>query len=138
EAEDSTGRDAELLIVGRRVAEHGGPTIVLGDLNDVAWSRTTKLFQRVSGLLDPRIGRGFFSTFHAKHRWMRWPLDHVFFSRHFRLREMKRLGPIGSDHFPILADFSFEPENGDDQDPPDMDAGDEHAAERKIENARDR
>ncbi|MCP5532084.1 MAG: endonuclease/exonuclease/phosphatase family protein [Akkermansiaceae bacterium] len=138
EAEDSTGRDAELLIVGRRVAEHDGPTIVLGDLNDVAWSRTTKLFQRVSGLLDPRIGRGFFSTFHAKHRWMRWPLDHVFFSRHFRLREMKRLGPIGSDHFPILADFSFEPENGDDQDPPVMDAGDEHAAERKIENARDR
>lgn len=137
EAEDSTGRDAELLIVGRRVSERGGPTVVLGDLNDVAWSRTTKLFQRESGLLDPRIGRGFFSTFHAKHWWMRWPLDHVFFSEHFRLREMKRLGPIGSDHFPIFVEFSYEPEDGNEQEPPDKDAGDEVAAERKIENARE-
>ncbi len=54
--QSSTPRDAELVIVAREVARARGPTIVAGDLNDVAWSRTTRLFQSIGGLLDPRRG----------------------------------------------------------------------------------
>lgn len=98
----STDRDAEILMIGKEVANEKMPIIVAGDLNDVAWSYTSILFQKISGLLDPRRGRGLFSTFHAKYPLFRWPLDHVFCSGHFRVNKMKRLKNIGSDHFPIL------------------------------------
>lgn len=133
----STDRDAELLIVGRRVEERGGPTVVLGDLNDVAWSRTTKLFQKTSGLLDLRIGRGFFNTFHAKYFFARWPLDHVFVSDHFRLRKVERVGNVGSDHFPMFVEFSYEPELKDKQDVPDQTANERDETEGKIHAAED-
>ncbi|GAC1373503.1 MAG: endonuclease/exonuclease/phosphatase family protein [Aquirhabdus sp.] len=101
EAWDSTLRDAELLVVGDQVARQKESCIVAGDLNDVAWSRTTRLFQRISGLLDPRVGRQFMNTFHVNYLLLRWSLDHVFHSTDFSLVEMKLLDSIGSDHFPV-------------------------------------
>ena len=101
EAKDSTLRDAELLIVGDQIKDLDESCIVMGDLNDVAWSRTTRLFQRISGLLDPRVGRHFVNTFHADYPLLRWSLDHVFHSTDFALVQMQRLSHIGSDHFPV-------------------------------------
>ncbi len=108
ESERSNERDAELMLVGRMINKSDVPTIVAGDLNDVAWSRTTELFQKVSGLLDPRIGRGLYSSFHADYPVIRFPVDHVFHSNHFRLAELKRLPNIGSDHFPIYIALTYE------------------------------
>ncbi|WP_193213119.1 endonuclease/exonuclease/phosphatase family protein [Luteolibacter marinus] len=132
EDESSTDRDAELLLVAKRVKPDQEPTIVLGDMNDVAWSHTTCLFQSTSGLLDPRIGRGFFSTFHAGHWWMRWPLDHVFVSPHFRLHAIEVLDSVGSDHFPMYVAFTFEPGKQEEQSQPDPDAAERREARQKI------
>lgn len=103
----STERDAEILTIGKEAKASKLPVIVAGDLNDVAWSYTTELFMKVSGLLDPRRGRGFFNTFHANHWFLRWPLDHVFCSKHFQLTNLKRLPAMGSDHFPILVELGL-------------------------------
>lgn len=110
EAKDSTPRDVELLVVGKELRQKQAPSIVLGDLNDVAWSRTNYRFQEINGLLDPRIGRGFYHTFHARYFFVRYPLDHCFHSKHFRLVSFKRLSAFGSDHFPVGIKLSHEPD----------------------------
>ena len=107
EAETSKSRDKELLKVAKQVKKSSLPSIVLGDLNDVAWSDTSKDFQQISKLLDPRKGRGFFNTYHANIPLFRWALDHVFFSKEFKLVKIKRLKNVGSDHFPIYVELGI-------------------------------
>lgn len=136
ESERSLWRDAELLLVGKGIDQHEQPTILAGDLNDVAWSRTTRRFCRVSGMLDPRRGRGMFSTFHANYPLMRWPLDHIFISEQFTLVQMQRLQAFGSDHFPILATFCYRPARADENDTPEADSEERRQAAETIAQAR--
>lgn len=135
EDERSTERDAELLIVGKETKGLSSPVVVLGDLNDVAWSRTNYLFQDVSGLLDPRIGRGFYHTFHAKFPLIRFPLDHFFHSNHFRLVDFRRLAYFGSDHFPVYIKLSYEPTAASEQEELQANESEQKEAEEKIEKA---
>ena len=132
EHDESTERDAELLVVAKSVKGLDTPVIVAGDLNDVAWSTTTRLFRKISGLLDPRIGRGMFNTFHAGYWFMRWPLDHLFHSHHFTLSFIRRLPPFGSDHFAMLVELTYDKARGARQHGLDADADDLALAEEKI------
>jgi endonuclease/exonuclease/phosphatase (EEP) superfamily protein YafD len=132
ENEASGERDAELVMVARSVQQASCPVVVTGDLNDVAWSETTRLFRKISGLLDPRVGRGMFNTFHADHAWLRWPLDHLFHSEHFTLVRIARLPHIGSDHFPLLATLALEPAQAEVQEGISPDAEDRALAREKL------
>ena len=129
---DTYERDAELLIVGAEVRKTDKPCIVIGDMNDTAWSHTTRLFQRISGLLDPRIGRGFYNTFHARVPFLRWPLDHVFHAAGFKLVALKRLAGFGSDHFPMYAELCWLPDHRDTQIEPQADSSDEKEATMRV------
>lgn len=135
--QDSALRDAELVRVAREVERETGPLVVAGDLNDVAWSDTTTLFQAVSRLLDPRVGRGMFSTFDARRAWLRYPLDHVFHSRHFALVDLALLDRVGSDHFPIGITLALDPRRAPQQAPPTPDAADRAEAAEHVAEAAD-
>ncbi len=109
EEDSSRPRDTELIILAKALQDRKRPCIVAGDLNDVAWSRSTRLFMSISGLLDPRKGRGFFNTFHASYFFMRWPLDHLFHSEEFTVKRIERLAKYGSDHFALLTELVYNP-----------------------------
>lgn len=81
-------------------------TIVIGDLNDVAWSRIAQKFKKLTGLVDPRVGRGFYSTF-PTYSPIKIPLDHVFCSPSFKLIQFDTLDAMGSDHKSILVRFKI-------------------------------
>lgn len=127
----STERDKELLMVADLAKACKTPVIVAGDLNDVAWSYTTELFLKMSGLLDPRRGRGFFNSFNAHYPFMRFPLDHAFTSKHFKLKQIKRFNNFGSDHFPIYLSLQYEAEAATQQKSMKPDADDIEEAEEK-------
>ncbi|MGB3774920.1 MAG: endonuclease/exonuclease/phosphatase family protein [Leeuwenhoekiella sp.] len=105
----SSDRGTEMIKTGLTLIEEDQPTVVLGDFNEVAWSQNVSLFQEISGLLDVRKGRGFYNTFNADHFFMRWPLDQVFASEHFRVSQIKAWDYMGSDHFAFSATLTYEP-----------------------------
>jgi len=134
--QDSDFRDAELMLVAEALEDVERPVVVVGDFNDVSWSYTTDLFQKVAGLLDPRQGRGMFTTYHADHKLLRYPLDHVFHSDDLGLVDFRVLGHTGSDHFPLLAELAYQPDLEDEQEEPDASEGQREHADRLIEHAR--
>ncbi len=128
----STAKDKELMKVAFEVEKEEMPCIVMGDLNDVAWSHVTELFRKVSGLLDPRRGRGFYSTFSANNKLMRFPLDYIFCSSDFGLVNMKRMPHNGSDHFAMFIHLQYEPQLKRVHDEPEADAGEHTEAKEKA------
>ena len=105
EEDTSRERDGELLSLGKQVLKTKGPVIVVGDFNNVAWAKSSILFRKTSELIDPRIGRGFVSTFHAKYRLLSFPIDLFFHSTDIFIKDFKTLRAIGSDHFPLFCRF---------------------------------
>jgi endonuclease/exonuclease/phosphatase (EEP) superfamily protein YafD len=132
ESLSSTAKDKELMKVAFEVEKIKEPCIVMGDLNDVAWSYVTELFRKVSGLLDPRRGRGFYSTFSANHWWMRFPLDYIFCSSQFGLVYMCKMPHNGSDHFAMFIHLQYQPQLKKVQDTPEADADEREDAIEKA------
>lgn len=133
ENEESTERDVELLMLAKSLKEEQGPVVVAGDLNDVAWSPTTRMFRKISGLLDPRVGRALVNTFHAHYFFARWPLDHFFHSDHFELVHIERLPSIDSDHFPVMIELQYHPDNVEQQEGLESSPEDEQEAQKLLD-----
>lgn len=129
EEDTSKERDGEIIKIGEKVKQYNNPVLVVGDFNNVAWSKSSKLFKKISGLTDPRVGRGFFSTYHAKYRLLRFPIDLLFHSNSIFIEEFKTLKNIGSDHLPLYCRFFI------DSKITDKETNEEYLDEEEIEEA---
>lgn len=115
EEETSKERDGDLLSTARRIIEIKKPVIVVGDFNNVAWSKSSILFRKTSHLIDPRIGHSFVSTFHANYRLLRFPIDLMFHSEEIFIDQLKTLPSFGSDHLPVYCEFFIDYEQEEKQ-----------------------
>ena len=134
EEDNSKERDGELLSIGMRVKEIKDPVIVVGDFNNVAWAKSSILFRKTSELIDPRIGRGFVSTFHANYRFLRFPIDLFFHSTDIFIEDFKTLRNIGSDHLPLFCKFFINhKEDIQEEDVETLEEGEAEEVEEMIE-----
>lgn len=111
EEKTSKERDGELLSVGKKIRTVDLPTIVVGDFNNVAWAKSSVLFRKTAEMIDPRIGRGLISTFHAKYWFLRFPIDQMFHSKDIFVEKIKAERNFGSDHLPLYVEFFIDKKN---------------------------
>lgn len=138
EEDTSKERDGELLALGKRVLETKGPSIVVGDFNNVAWAKSSILFRKTSELIDPRIGRGFVSTYHARYILLRFPIDLFFHSTEIFIQDFKTLRNIGSDHLPLFSRFFINPTEDIQEDEVEvLSAEEEQQVEEMIEDGKE-
>jgi endonuclease/exonuclease/phosphatase (EEP) superfamily protein YafD len=84
------------------------PTMLVGDLNLTSWSPFFKELIHESRLRDSRLGLGIQPTWPTDKPLFMIPIDHVLVSEGIIIHD-RFTGPvIGSDHRPVIVDFSLE------------------------------
>jgi len=93
------------------VAEQDEIIMAAGDFNATSWSPFFKDWLQIAHLRDSRLGFGVQPTWPARSWWLRVPIDHILVSPEITVH-FRAVGPdIGSDHFPVIMDFSLVEKN---------------------------
>ncbi|MXV37807.1 endonuclease/exonuclease/phosphatase family protein [Flavobacteriaceae bacterium Ap0902] len=129
----SRERDGELMAIAKYIKINSFDNIiVVGDFNNVAWAKSSKRFRRLTGLNDPRVGRGLIPTFHAKYFFLRIPIDLLFHSTHVIIDDIETAERIDSDHFPMY--FTLQISTREEEDSQEQEEqGDEEEMEQDIQ-----
>lgn len=100
-------RNWQLAQLAGVVQRQDRPVLVMGDLNTTSWSDAFQGFLRATRLRDSRRGFGLQPTWPAQVPWLRIPIDHCLVSSEVVVHRRQVGQRIGSDHLPILVDFSL-------------------------------
>ena len=99
-------RNRQFEELARTAFEEESSVMLIGDLNITSWSPVFWELLRKGGLTDSRQGFGIQPT------WPVWlpvlliPIDHILVSEKIVIHS-REVGPnIGSDHYPVVVDFS--------------------------------
>jgi len=89
------------------MAELDGTLILAGDLNATSWSPHFRNWLKASQLRDSRLGFGIQPTWPTFNWLFLVPIDHFLITPDVYAHE-REVGPnIGSDHFPLIMEFSI-------------------------------
>ncbi len=105
---DTEKRDRNIINAGTQTPDRLPDAVVMGDFNDVPWSRTVTRFREASDWRDPRIGRGTYPTFPADYLWLGWPLDQLMVKGGIGIRSFRVMPDNGSDHRAMLGEFCLD------------------------------
>jgi endonuclease/exonuclease/phosphatase (EEP) superfamily protein YafD len=106
-AAHSAGRNNQLQALAELARQQTGAVLLCGDLNLSPWSPYFVDLLREGCLVDSGRGFGLQPTWPANNFLLRTPIDHCLVSPQITVRH-RRLGPqVGSDHLPVILDFSL-------------------------------
>ena len=106
-AMNSSFRNQQLDALADFTREQSGEVILCGDLNMSPWSPYFWRLLKKSGLQNSARGFGLQPTWPTDRLFLRVPIDHCLVSAGVTITDRK-VGPfVGSDHFPVILDFSF-------------------------------
>jgi len=100
-------RNQQMMEIARYVTGIQGSRILAGDLNMTSWSPFFQDWMRTSGLRDSRQGFGVQATWPTTNPLLLIPLDHVLVSPDIQVVHRQIGSEVGSDHRPVLMDFTF-------------------------------
>lgn len=104
-AEYIASRNAQVAAIARHASAAGRPLVLAGDLNLTMWNDAYRPLEDVAKLRNARQGHGIGPTWPALGPFG-VPIDHVLASPGVHLKNFRVLPGIGSDHFPVIAEFS--------------------------------
>jgi endonuclease/exonuclease/phosphatase (EEP) superfamily protein YafD len=100
-------RNLQFAALAEYAAALSGPVILAGDLNTSSWSPHFQDLVQNSGLRDSRKGFGLQLSWPSHNPFMLTSIDHILVPDEVNVLN-RRIGPAtGSDHFPVILDFSL-------------------------------
>lgn len=110
--EQARRRDHQFATIAPYAAALNGEVLLAGDLNATSWSHSFQELIRTSGLLDSQKGFGLQPSWPASFLPLGIPIDHALHTPGLCVIKRRLGSPTGSDHRPIILDFSFKSETG--------------------------
>jgi endonuclease/exonuclease/phosphatase (EEP) superfamily protein YafD len=98
-------RNMQIAALAKHAAAAQGPLVLAGDLNLTMWNDAYRPLVEVGGLHNARKGHGISPSWPALGP-IGVPIDHILATRDVSLRNFRVLSGIGSDHYPVTAEFS--------------------------------
>jgi endonuclease/exonuclease/phosphatase (EEP) superfamily protein YafD len=100
-------RNIQLAEIAEYIQTLEGETLLVGDLNMTSWSPYFSDLIQKSGLRDSRKGFGMQNSWPTNRRFLMIPIDHILVSEGVVVLSRHTGQFNGSDHYPILLDFSL-------------------------------
>ena len=100
-------RNKQLASLSEEIQKNKQPTVVVGDFNITPWSSYFEKFIQKTRLRDTRKGIGVYPTWLAQFLPLAIPIDHGLTSNGIKFGSFSLGSSFGSDHLPIILDFSI-------------------------------